>query len=286
MNDQPNDVVDEGENESSPIDDDVLQTEHNAHRPGVVRRKGIYIVPSLITSAAFGAGFYAIIASINGQFYYAAWAIILAMFFDGMDGRVARLTGATSHFGVELDSLSDLMSFGAAPAILMYNWVLQPFGKIGWMAAFLFTLCGALRLARFNTQAGEVRKGRFMGLPIPAAAGLLATIVLLTRGALEVDRAPAIVIVALVYTLAFLMVSAVPYRSFKNLSLSRKKPFQLLLAVIMVAFLIAQFPHIFLFLLAVTYASHGPIEWFFETRRLSLVEQARSLVGLSKVTDD
>ncbi|MBF0169964.1 MAG: CDP-diacylglycerol--serine O-phosphatidyltransferase [Nitrospinae bacterium] len=268
--------------EEIPAADAALQVEREAHRLGVVRRKGIYIVPSLITSAAFCAGFYAIIASINGQFYYAAWAIIVAMFFDGMDGRVARLTGATSHFGVELDSLSDLMSFGAAPAILMYNWVLQPYGAVGWMAAFLFTLCGALRLARFNTQVGEVKNNRFKGLPIPPSAGLLATIVLLTRGALEVDRAPAIVIVALVYVLAILMVSSVPYRSFKNLNLSHKRPFHILIGVILVAFVIVQFPHITLFAMAVTYAAHGPIEWYLDNRRLPLTEQARSFIGLPK----
>jgi CDP-diacylglycerol--serine O-phosphatidyltransferase len=283
-------VIDEHRPDETPADEPAPvapeESGGSAPRNGVIRRKGIYIVPSLITSAAFFCGFYTVVASINGDFYYAAWALILAMFFDGMDGRVARLTGATSHFGVELDSLSDLMTFGVAPAILMYNWVLQPFGKIGWMAAFLFALCGALRLARFNTQVAEVKNDRFVGLPIPPAAGLLATIVLLTRGALDVDRAPAVVMVVLVYALALLMVSAVPYRSFKNVRLSRDRPFPALLGVILVVFLIAQFPHIFLFLLAVTYASHGPIEWFFSTRKMGIGDRLASLTGLTLADDD
>jgi CDP-diacylglycerol--serine O-phosphatidyltransferase len=237
---------------------------------GLKLRKGIYIVPNLITAAAFFCGFYAIIASIHGHFYQAAWAIIFAMFFDGLDGRIARAMRATTQFGVEFDSLSDLISFGAAPAILMYNWVLQPFGRIGWMAAFLFALCGALRLARFNTQASDenTSKDRFVGLPIPPAAGLLACTVLLTRGALEIEKAPAVLIVITVYLLALLMVSNIPYHNFKQLDLRRRRPFHILLAVILFVFTVAQFPHYMLFAMAVTYALHGPVEYVWKKRKL------------------
>lgn len=245
-------------------------------------RKGIYIVPSLITSASFFCGFYAIIASINADFYIAAWMIILAIFFDGLDGRIARATGATTNFGVEYDSLSDLMSFGAAPGILMYNWVLQPFGRLGWMAAFLFVICGALRLARFNTQTSETRKDRFVGLPIPAAAGLLAAVVLLTRGALDVDRAPAVLVMIATYILALLMVSNIPYRNFKQVDLARKKPFQLLMGVLLFAFVVAQFPHHMLFAMGVAFAIHGPIEWYWARRNDPITESLLSLLGMGK----
>ncbi|VAX16063.1 CDP-diacylglycerol--serine O-phosphatidyltransferase [hydrothermal vent metagenome] len=245
-------------------------------------RRGIFIVPSLITSAAFFCGFYTIVASINGHFYTAAWAIILAMFFDGIDGRVARATGSTTNFGLQFDSLSDLIAFGAAPAILMYNWVLQPFGRLGWMAAFLFALCGALRLARFNVQGDETPKDRFMGLPIPPAAGLLATTVLLTRGALEVDKAPAVVIMVTIYILALLMVSSIPYHNFKHLDLSRRKPFHIFLGVVLIVFIVAQFPHYLLFAMAAVYALHGPAQWLWANKDADWAEKARSAFSRSK----
>ncbi|MBI5814234.1 MAG: CDP-diacylglycerol--serine O-phosphatidyltransferase [Nitrospinae bacterium] len=245
-------------------------------------RKGIFIVPSLITSASFFCGFYSIIASINGDYYAAAWVIFLAIVFDGLDGRIARATGSTTEFGVEYDSLSDLISFGAAPAILMYNWVLQPFGRIGWMAAFLFVICGALRLARFNTQTSEVRKDRFVGLPIPAGAGLLAAIVLLTRGALELDKAPATLVVITVYITAFLMVSSIPYRNFKQVDLARRKPFQTLVAVMFVVFVVAQLPHHMLFLMGLAFALHGPVEWYLERRDMPWSKNLLNLVGMDK----
>lgn len=245
-------------------------------------RKGIFIVPSLITSASFFCGFYSMIASIQGDYYTAAWVILLAAFFDGLDGRIARATNSTTHFGVEFDSLSDLISFGAAPAILMYNWALQPFGRIGWMAAFLFALCGALRLARFNTQSSEVLKDRFVGLPIPMAGGLLATIVLLTRGALDLDRAPAILIVITTYLAALLMVSNIPYRSFKKMDLSRKKPFHMLVGALLFVFVIAQFPHHLLFAVAVAFTVHGPVEWIVERRNHPWQENLLFLIGMGK----
>jgi len=245
-------------------------------------RKGIFIVPSLITSAAFFCGFYTIVASINGHYYTAAWVLILAMFFDGIDGRVARATGSATNFGLQFDSLSDLIAFGAAPAILMYNWVLQPFGRLGWMAAFLFALCGALRLARFNIQGDETPKDRFIGLPIPPAAGLLATTVLLTRGALEVEKAPAILIMITIYILALLMVSSIPYHNFKHLDLSRRKPFHIFIGVILIVFIVAQFPHYLLFAMATVYTLHGPALWLWANKDVSWAEKARSLFSRNK----
>ncbi|HJM83468.1 MAG TPA: CDP-diacylglycerol--serine O-phosphatidyltransferase [Nitrospinota bacterium] len=228
-------------------------------------QRGIYLIPNLITAAAFFCGFYSIIASINGNYYQAAWSIIFAIFFDGLDGRLARAMSATTQFGVEFDSLSDLIAFGAAPAILMFNWVLQPFGRIGWMAAFLFVLCGALRLARFNTQAtdGLAVEDKFIGLPIPPAAGLLACVVLLTRGTLEIEKAPAILVVIAVYVLALLMVSTIQYRNLKNLELGRRKSFHILVGAILFFFTIAQFPHLMLFAMAVLYVIHGPMEYLW-----------------------
>src|SRR3989338_10848505 len=141
-------------------------------------KKGVYVLPSLFTTASMFCGFFSIIRSINSfnssvtHFTDAAWAIIIAVFFDGIDGRIARLTKTTSRFGVEYDSLSDLLSFGIAPAILMYVWGLKPYGRLGWLAAFLYFVCGALRLARFNTQNPSNAKRYFKGLPIPCAAGM------------------------------------------------------------------------------------------------------------------
>lgn len=281
MSEEP-EKKEDGTGDAHPAVHPVFGDENGRLAPFSHIRKGIYIVPSLITSASFFCGFYSIIASIHGDYYTAAWVIILAAFFDGLDGRIARATGATTHFGVEFDSLSDLISFGAAPAILMYNWTLQPFGRIGWMAAFLFALCGALRLARFNTQSSEVRKDRFVGLPIPAAAGVLATIVLLTRGALEIDHAPAALIVATVYIAALLMVSNIPYRSFKQMDLARRKPFHMLIGVLLFVFVIAQFPHHMLFALAVAFALHGPVEWMVENRNRPMRENLLSLIGMGK----
>ena len=272
-------------NENPDLNKQIVDTDDGGAPPQKLTRmrKGIYVVPSLITSAAFFCGFYAIVASINGDYYIASWAIVLGGFFDGMDGRVARLTGASTAFGVEYDSLSDLVTFGVAPAILMYNWVLQPFGKVGWMAAFLFALCSALRLAKFNTQTTEESAGdHFSGLPTPAAAGLLAATVLLTRGALEIEKAPAVLIMLTVYIVALLMVSNVPYRSIKNVQLAQNRSFHIILGVILFAFVIVQFPHYMLFAIGVTYLASGPVEFFLANRNRPWWEKMELLVGLRK----
>jgi CDP-diacylglycerol--serine O-phosphatidyltransferase len=278
MSDEPPKTQDGGDTVATP---NPIEEEGRLAAFGAIR-KGIFIVPSLITAASFFCGFYSMIASIQNDYYTAAWVILLAAFFDGLDGRIARATGSATHFGVEFDSLSDLISFGAAPAILMYNWALQPFGRIGWMAAFLFALCGALRLARFNTQSSEVLKDKFVGLPIPVAGGLLATIVLLTRGALDLDRAPAVLIVITVYLAALLMVSNIPYRSFKKMDLKRKKPFHMLVGALLLVFVIAQFPHHLLFAITVAFTLHGPVEWWIERRNQPWRDNLLFLIGMGK----
>src|SRR5512136_1835585 len=142
-------------------------------------RKGIYILPNLFTTGSLFAGFYGIVATTNHNFSIAAIWVLVSSIFDGLDGKVARLTGTSTKFGVEYDSLADLVAFGVTPGLLMYSWALKPFGRLGWLAAFLFVVCGALRLARFNVQVNTVESKRFVGLPIPAAASMVSATVLL-----------------------------------------------------------------------------------------------------------
>ena len=163
-------------------------------------KKGIHILPSLFTTGNVFCGFYAFIAVFQEKYYIAAWAIVLAMIFDVLDGRIARMTKTTSAFGVQYDSLADIISFGMAPAFLVYSWVLQPFDRVGWMAAFLFLLCAALRLARFNVTKPDVTGDHFLGLPTPAAAAVLASIVIGFED-LFATRLNPIVMVIVVYTL-------------------------------------------------------------------------------------
>ena len=229
-------------------------------------KKGIFIIPSLLTIFNVFCGFYAIVAAINGRLYEAAWAIIVAGFFDILDGRVARLMNSSSEFGVQLDSLADLISFGLAPSILIYMWELKPFGRLGWMAAFLFVLCGVLRLARFNTQAKFVKSNYFIGLPTPAAAAFIATTVIVTRDIFSIEKLHPLVIVGGVYLLAFLMISTIKYRNFKNLNLLDKKPFRIFLFSVLTIYIIAAIPQVALFLIAVVYFLSGPFERFFASK--------------------
>lgn len=251
------------------------------------RAKGIFLIPSLITSAAFFAGFYSIVKSIQGEYYLSAWAIVIGAVLDGLDGRVARLIGSSSQFGVEFDSLSDLTTFGVAPAVLVYNIALEPFGRIGWMAAFLFALCGALRLARFNVQTEKsTANTKFVGLPVPGAAGFLASMILLLTGEFGARSIESPVVVALLYALALLMVSGINYRSFKNFSIARAQPFHRALGALLIAFLVALYPEIFLFALGVIYILSGPVEWAIVHRGARWGEQWRSIVGISPSVAD
>jgi len=224
-------------------------------------RKGIYILPNLVTTFGMACGFYSIIRSIDGDYLGAAWLIIAASIFDLLDGRVARMTKTTSEFGVQYDSLSDLSAFGVAPAILLYLWALKDFHGTGWLAAFLFFVCGALRLARFNVQASQPNpsKKHFTGLPIPFGANTVAATVILwnyMQGNVEAHNP---FLLVLVFALAFLMVSTIPYRSFKDLDLKGGRSFQALVFVIVALLLVASNPPVMLFAIAMLYVSHGPI---------------------------
>ena len=222
-------------------------------------RKGVYILPNLFTTGSLFAGFYGIVATMNGGYVVAAWFILISSIFDALDGKVARLTGTTSRFGVEYDSLADLVAFGVAPGLLMYAWALKPFGKVGWLAAFLYVVCGALRLARFNVQVNTVESKRFLGLPIPAAASMVSTCVLLFHYLGDTGTIKMASILILIYVLAFLMVSNFRYYSFKDPELVKRQPFSfLVLAIFFIIIIVAQ-PEIVLFLLFFVYMASGPL---------------------------
>jgi CDP-diacylglycerol---serine O-phosphatidyltransferase len=228
-------------------------------RTPIKMRRGIYILPNLFTTGNLFCGFWAIISVFQEKFFYAAVAILLACVFDILDGKVARLSGATSKFGVQYDSLADLVSFGIAPALLAFSWALRPYGKFGWLAAFLFVVCGALRLARFNVQSpsGEVKY--FKGLPIPAAASMIALTILLYLRLIETDWVKDIVILVMIYVLAFLMVSNVRYLSFKELNLAKRKPFSIFIFIILSMIVIIMEPTIVLFVSVIFYVFSGPV---------------------------
>jgi CDP-diacylglycerol---serine O-phosphatidyltransferase len=222
-------------------------------------RKGIYILPNLFTTGNLFCGFWAIISVFQENFYYAAIAILLASAFDILDGKVARLSGATSKFGVQYDSLADLVSFGIAPALLAFSWALRPYGKFGWLAAFLFVVCGALRLARFNVQSSSGEAKYFKGLPIPAAASMIALTILLYFELIETGGVKDIVILVMIYILAFFMVSSIRYFSFKELNLAKRKPFSIFIFVILSMIVIAYQPIIVLFGFTLVYVFSGPV---------------------------
>ena len=218
----------------------------------------IHPLPCLFTTASLLSGFYAIISAINGNFFNAAVAIIIAGIFDGLDGRVARLTKTTSIFGMEFDSLSDLVSFGVAPALLAYLWALEPYGRYGWLAAFLYVATTALRLARFNSLSLEKAPKDFVGLPCPAAAGMIATTVLFSRYLGATDTVKHVSILILVYLLSYLMVSNIRYVSFKHPAAKRKKTFQVTVAMVLLLILVAAEPPVTLFVIGLVYVLSGP----------------------------
>ncbi|MFQ5442285.1 MAG: CDP-diacylglycerol--serine O-phosphatidyltransferase [Thermodesulfobacteriota bacterium] len=237
-------------------------------RRGKGFKKGVYLLPNLLTSASLFGGFYAIVASLDGHFVHAAVAILISAVIDGLDGRIARLTGTTSRFGVEYDSLADLVAFGLAPGILIFTWALRPFGRYGWLAAFLYVVCGAMRLARFNVQISTVEKKRFNGLPIPAAAALVAaTVLIFFYSGKGQEIAKHVTVLVLVYALAFLMVSNIKYYSFKELNLSQRMPFRLLVGLVLLLIVIAAEPPLMLFILTLGYVISGPITTLLDRRR-------------------
>jgi len=233
------------------------------------RKKGIHILPSLFTTGNVFCGFYAFVAVLNEQFYFAAWAIVAGMIFDGLDGRIARLTKTTSAFGEQYDSLADIITFGMAPALLAYSWVLKPFGRLGWMAAFLFLLCAALRLARFNVTKPEIRSEHFIGLPSPASAVVIASIVIAFED-LFATRMNPFIMVMVVYALAFLMVSNIKYPAFKQFDFKKRVVFSRFLFVILFIYVLATIPRVALFILGITYAIIGPIGLLLKNKKLAV----------------
>jgi CDP-diacylglycerol--serine O-phosphatidyltransferase len=237
-------------------------------------RKGIFLLPNLFTTAALFGGFYAIIAAMKGQFEIAAVAIFISMVLDGLDGRVARLTNTQSDFGAEYDSLADMVSFGVAPGLVMYQWSLlylasdsMLFGKLGWLGAFIYTTCTALRLARFNTQVGTADKRYFQGLASPAAAAVLmgAVWVCETYGIAGQDiRYPALVLTIIT---GGLMVSRFSYYSFKDLDLRKKVPFVVVLIIMLIFVFLSIEQATVLFSIFFLYLLSGPIVSLFRWNR-------------------
>lgn len=234
--------------------------------PAARLKKGVYLIPSLFTAGNLICGFFSIISTFNGQYFQATLFIILAHLLDGLDGYAARLTKTTSQFGIEFDSLADLVSFGVAPAILAYYWALVPWGTWGSLAACLYVVCGALRLSRFNVQIRNVEKSHFVGLPIPAAAEMIAAIVLMYyflggEGATNKQ----IILLLVIYLLAGLMVSNFHYFSLKQLDLKKRHPFWMLVsAIILIKLTIAE-PQIMFFTIFLLYTLSGPLLWCFTT---------------------
>ncbi|MFQ5470160.1 MAG: CDP-diacylglycerol--serine O-phosphatidyltransferase [Gammaproteobacteria bacterium] len=223
------------------------------------RRRGIYFLPNLFTTAGLFAGFYAIVAAMGGRYEAASIAIFVAMIMDGIDGRLARITNTQSDFGAEYDSLSDMIAFGLAPALIVYVWSLSSLGKLGWLASFIYTAAAALRLARFNTQVGTTDKGYFQGLASPAAAALIAGLVWL--GAEHGIDGESLSFLAFILTVfaGLLMVSNVRYRSFKDFDIKGKVPFVAILMLVLVFAFISINPPTILFTLAVIYMISGPL---------------------------
>lgn len=231
------------------------------------QNRGIYLLPNLFTTAGLFAGFFAIVAAMRGDFESAAIAVFVAMIMDGLDGRIARMTNTQSAFGAEYDSLADMIAFGLAPALVIFQWSLLEMGKFGWMVAFIYTACAALRLARFNTQIGTQDKRYFQGLPSPAAAACVAGWV--WAGA-RYDISPdvmSIVAVPLTFLAGILMVSSMRYYSFKELDLRNKVPFMVMLALVLVFALVAIDPPLILFGIFFLYAVSGPVFTLLKLRQ-------------------
>ena len=237
-------------------------------------RKGIYILPNLFTTGSLFAGFYSMVATMNADYKTAAIWVLVSSIFDGLDGKVARLTGTSSKFGVEYDSLADLVAFGVTPGLLMYAWALKPFGRLGWLAAFLFVVCGALRLARFNVQVNTIESKRFVGLPIPAAASMVSATVLLFNHFGWPSSSKKLAILLLIYFLAFLMVSNFKYYSFKDPELIKRQPFGFLVFGVILLIVIAAEPVLMLFVIFICYVISGPAGFIINLPRRRRLEKA------------
>jgi len=241
-------------------------------------RKGIYILPNLITLSSMFAGFYSVVSSLNSDYEHAAWAILVASIFDLLDGWVARVTHTATRFGIEMDSLADVISFGVAPGILAYTWTLSSFGRIGWLGSFFLVACAALRLARFNIQMGSTEKKHFTGLPTPASALVIATTVLAYPEIIEIleklrlDRLADAAgkdywVLALTFILAGLMVSNITYHSLKEANLKERRPFGILVVIVAFLAVVAYHPAIVLFVVSISYVIIGMAEALYKLIR-------------------
>ena len=230
-----------------------------------VRRRGIYLLPNMLTLGALFSGFYAIIAGMSGNFNEAGWAIMIAGILDGLDGRIARLTNTQSAFGAQFDSLSDMVSFGVAPALIMFSWAFAPLGRLGWAASFIYMSCAALRLARFNVQLATVDKRFFVGLQSPLAAGVVTFLPWVGyKYGLEVTPMVAYLCAILTVFIGFLMISNYSYSSFKELQFKGTVPYMVFVFVVIMLVVVAQNPHEVLLTMAVAYALSGPIMWLYK----------------------
>ena len=239
-------------------------------------KKGIYVLPNLFTTANLFCGFYSVIASMKGMYEIAAVTILVAVVLDSLDGRIARITHTTSKFGGEYDSLCDLITFGMAPATLAYNWSLFAYGKWGWLAAFLFVVCGALRLARFNVQIGVIDSRFFNGLPIPGGAAVLATGVLLFYSEYVGGngRFPNPIIMIFMIAIAIFMVSSIKYYSFKDLHYFLRKPFMTFVLIVMILVIVVAETQIMLFTFAFGYSISGPVWSLYKINR-KIIRESR-----------
>ncbi|NOT56842.1 MAG: CDP-diacylglycerol--serine O-phosphatidyltransferase [Deltaproteobacteria bacterium] len=243
-------------------------------------RRGVYLLPNLVTTGGLFCGFFSVISTFRENYLIAAIAVLVALVCDALDGRIARLTHTTSPFGVQYDSLSDVIAFGVAPGVLAYRWALETWGAWGWLAASLYVTCGALRLARFNVQVDTADKGHFVGLPIPAAAGVIATTILMYyflggEGATNKH----VTLLLLIYALGGLMVSTVPYYSFKDLHIRNRQPFWWLIAGIIVVQVTIAEPQLMLFSIFSLYALSGPVLMLLQ--RLRATPAAAPPLGLA-----
>ncbi len=241
-------------------------------------RKGIYVLPNVITLSSMFGGFYSIIASLNADYERAAWAIVIASIFDALDGWVARMTHTATRFGIEIDSLADVISFGVAPGVLVYTWTLSAFGRIGWLGSFFLVACAALRLARFNVQMGSTEKKHFSGLPTPASALVIASIVLAYNEVIEILERLSLAriadavgkdywVLAMTFLLAGLMVSKVTYHSLKEANLKERRPFGLLVVIAAFLAVVAYHPALILFLVSISYVLIGIAEALYKLVR-------------------
>lgn len=244
---------------------DRLVSEHEeevSENGRTVRRQGVYLLPNLFTTGALFAGFYAVIAALRGDFESAPIAIFFAMVFDGLDGRIARMTNTSSKFGAEYDSMSDLVSFGVAPALVVFSWALGDLGKFGWSVAFIYLACAALRLARFNTQIETTDSHYFTGLPSPSAAAIIASTVWVCNDlgwvGSELPYELSVLVGLLTATVGFLMIANFPYYSFKDLDFRGRVPFVVIILVVLAFGLVTLDPPSVFLVVFLVYAASGP----------------------------